>query len=96
MTEQASEGGTRRRRARVRSGGGAAAAARRSTDGCDRAVRQRDAVSAARPLAVDYLVVSAMGDIQCGMEKTYSKYWKKRKPLIGGHRGMGQSYETRR
>ncbi|XP_078605186.1 glycerophosphocholine phosphodiesterase GPCPD1-like isoform X2 [Branchiostoma floridae x Branchiostoma japonicum] len=41
---------------------------------------------------VDYLIITPMAGEVCTAEVSYARYWKKRKTLDVGHRGMGNSY----
>ncbi|KAI8518403.1 Glycerophosphocholine phosphodiesterase gpcpd1 [Branchiostoma belcheri] len=41
---------------------------------------------------VDYLMITPMPDDVCTAEVSYGRFWKKRKTLDVGHRGMGNSY----
>ncbi|XP_066295315.1 glycerophosphocholine phosphodiesterase GPCPD1-like isoform X1 [Branchiostoma lanceolatum] len=41
---------------------------------------------------VDYLIITPMTGDVCTAEVSYARFWKKRKTLDVGHRGMGNSY----
>ncbi|XP_035683911.1 glycerophosphocholine phosphodiesterase GPCPD1-like [Branchiostoma floridae] len=41
---------------------------------------------------VDYLIITPMTGEVCTAEVSFARYWKKRKTLDVGHRGMGNSY----
>lgn len=40
---------------------------------------------------VDYLVTRPIQGFQCDMSQSFTKYWKKRRPLDVGHRGAGST-----
>ncbi|KAM9778437.1 glycerophosphocholine phosphodiesterase GPCPD1 isoform X2 [Syngnathus typhle] len=44
---------------------------------------------------VDYLVIRPISGLQCDMRATFTKYWKKGKPLKVGHRGAGSMHAAK-
>ncbi|KAG5276915.1 hypothetical protein AALO_G00111300 [Alosa alosa] len=44
---------------------------------------------------VDYLVIRPIKDLQCDMQASFSKYWRKRSTLDVGHRGAGSSHTAK-
>uniref|UniRef100_A0A3B4CPK0 Glycerophosphocholine phosphodiesterase 1 n=1 Tax=Pygocentrus nattereri TaxID=42514 RepID=A0A3B4CPK0_PYGNA len=44
---------------------------------------------------VDYLVIRPIQGFQCDMQQSFSKHWRKRRPLDVGHRGAGSTHAIR-
>ncbi|XP_062406145.1 glycerophosphocholine phosphodiesterase GPCPD1 isoform X2 [Sardina pilchardus] len=44
---------------------------------------------------VDYLVIRPIQDLQCDMQASFSRYWRKRSALDVGHRGAGSSHAAK-
>ncbi|XP_053699693.1 glycerophosphocholine phosphodiesterase GPCPD1 [Synchiropus splendidus] len=44
---------------------------------------------------VDYLVTRPIHGLQCDMSSSFTKYWKKRRPLDVGHRGAGSTHAAK-
>uniref|UniRef100_A0A3B4CMH9 Glycerophosphocholine phosphodiesterase 1 n=1 Tax=Pygocentrus nattereri TaxID=42514 RepID=A0A3B4CMH9_PYGNA len=44
---------------------------------------------------VDYLVIRPIQGFQCDMQQSFSKHWRKRRPLDVGHRGAGSTHAAK-
>ncbi|XP_051730716.1 glycerophosphocholine phosphodiesterase GPCPD1 isoform X1 [Ctenopharyngodon idella] len=58
-------------------------------------IMSRNARQTIGKVRVDYLVTRPIQGLQCDMSQSFTKYWKKRSPLVVGHRGAGSTHAAR-
>ncbi|XP_012682200.2 glycerophosphocholine phosphodiesterase GPCPD1 isoform X2 [Clupea harengus] len=58
-------------------------------------IMSRSAGQTMGKVRVDYLVIRPIQDLQCDMQASFTRYWKKRSTLDVGHRGAGSSHAAK-